>query len=191
MLINLEEQEENPIDVEAPQHAACAADIFNPVARRLNFGEIYSDMDEAEEEAGEAIAEQAVDVHMAEDEQPESPALIDWEHFVNNQDADSEPDEERAARIVADDRQLEELLIMHANIADTLVTYERPLVTDVERRLLVSQPPGVSAEDRSTAANTLRVNRENQLAILQDVANTPNVTYNHDYLCKCKYKYLF
>ena len=80
---------------------------------------------------------------------------------------------------------------MHANIADTLVTYERPLVTDVERRLLVSQPPGVSAEDRSTAANTLRVNRENQLAILQDVANTPNVTYNHDYLCKCKYKYLF
>ena len=71
---------------------------------------------------------------------------------------------------------------MHADIADTLVTYERPLVTDVERRLLVSQPPGVSAEDRSTAANTLCVNRENQLAILQDVTNTPNVTYNHDYL---------
>ena len=69
-------------------------------------------------------------------------------------------------------------------------------MTDVERRLLVSQPPGVSAEDRSTAANTLRVNRENQLAILQDVANAPNGTYNHDYLAhqrvkECKYKYLF
>ena len=69
-------------------------------------------------------------------------------------------------------------------------------MTDVERRLLVSQPPGVSAEDRSTAANTLRVNRKNQLAILQDVANTPNVTYNYDYLAhwcvnECKYKYLF
>ena len=85
---------------------------------------------------------------------------------------------------------------MHADIADTLVTYERPLVTDVERRLLVSQPLGVSAEHRSTAVNTLRVNRENQLAILQDLANTPNVTYNHDYLAhrrvnECKYKYLF
>ena len=85
---------------------------------------------------------------------------------------------------------------MHADIADTLATYERPLVTDVERRLLVSQPPGVSAEDRSTAANTLRVNRENQLAILQDVANAPNATYNHDYVAhrrvnECKYKYLF
>ena len=73
---------------------------------------------------------------MAEDDPPESLALIEWE-----------PDEERAARIVADDRRLEELLIMHAVIADTLVTYQRPLVTDVERRLLVSQPPGVSAED--------------------------------------------
>ena len=73
------EEEENPIDVEAPQHAARAADIFNPVARRLNFAEIYSDTDEAEEEgkAGEAVAEQADGVHMAEDEPPESPALID------------------------------------------------------------------------------------------------------------------
>ena len=84
-----------------------------------------------------------------EDEPPESPALIDWKRFDdNNQDADSEPDEERAARIVADDdRRLEELLIMHADIADVLVMYERPLVTDIERRLLVSQPPGVSDED--------------------------------------------
>ena len=85
---------------------------------------------------------------------------------------------------------------MHADIADTLVTCERPLVIDVERRLLVSQPSGVSAEDRSTAENTLRVNRKYQLAILQDVANTPNGTYNHDYLAhrrvnECKYKYLF
>ena len=143
------------------------------MARRLNFAEIYSDTEEAEEEgeAGEAVAEQLVDVHMGEDEPPESPALIDWERFDNNQDADSEPDEEREARIVADNRRLEELLIMHADIADTLVTYERPLVTDVEIRLLVSQPSGVSAEDRSTAANTLCVNRENRLAILQDVAN--------------------
>ena len=85
---------------------------------------------------------------------------------------------------------------MDANIADTLVTYEWPPVTDTERCLLASQPPAVSAEDRSTAANTLRVNRENQLATLQDIANTPNVTYNHDYLShrrvnECKYKYLF
>ena len=51
--INLEE--ENPIDVEAPQHAARTADIFNPVARRPNFAEVYSDTDEAEEEEeGEA-----------------------------------------------------------------------------------------------------------------------------------------
>ena len=85
---------------------------------------------------------------------------------------------------------------MDANIADTLVTYEWPLVTDIERRLLASQPPGVSAEDRSTAVNRLRVNRENQLDTLQDIANTPNITYNHDYLShrcvnECKYKYLF
>ena len=85
---------------------------------------------------------------------------------------------------------------MHADIADVLVTYERPLVTDIERRLLVSQPPGVFAEDRSTAANTLRVNRQSQLGILQDSANAPNVTYNHNYLShrcvnECKYKYLF
>ena len=105
---------------------------------------------------------------MVEDEPPESPALIDWERFDdNNQDADSEANQERVARIVADDdRRLEELLIMHADIADVLVTYERPQVIDIERRLLVSQPPGVSAEDRSTAANTLRVNRQSQLGIL-------------------------
>ena len=200
--INLEE-EENPIEVEDPQHAARAADVFNPVARRLNFAEVYSDSDEVEEEEeeeeeGEAAAEQVVDVLMVEDEPPESPALIDWEQFDANQDADSEPDEERAARIVAgdDDRRLEELLIMHADIADVLVTYDRPLVTDEERRLLASQPPGVSAEDRSTAANTLRINRQRQLGILQDSANAPNVTYNHDYpahrrVNECKYKYLF
>ena len=192
-------EQENPIVFEGPQHAVRAADTFNPVARRLKFTEVYSDTGEAEEkegEAGEAAAEQAVNVRMAEDEPPESPALIDWERFDYNQDADSEPDEERAARNVADDRRLEELLIMHADIADTLVTYERPLVTYVERILLLSQPPGVSAEDRSTAADTLRVNRENQQAILQDVANAPNATYNHDYVAhrrvnECKYKYLF
>ena len=71
-------EEENPIDVEGPQHAARAADIFNPVARRLNVAEVYSDTDEeAEGEAGEAADEQAVDVRMVEDEPPESPALID------------------------------------------------------------------------------------------------------------------
>ena len=88
--------EENPIDVGAPQHAARTAGIFNPVARWLNFGQIYSDTDEAEEEeeeeeaAAEAVVEQAVDVHRAEDAQPESPALIDWERFDNNEEADSD-----------------------------------------------------------------------------------------------------
>ena len=63
-----------------PQHSARTAGIFNPVAQRLIFGEIYSDTAEAEE---------------AEEEE-ETP----------------------------DNRRLEELLNMDANIADTLVTYE-------------------------------------------------------------------
>ena len=77
--------------------------------------------------------------------------------------------------------RLEELLIKHADITDVLVTYERPLVTDIERRLLVSQPPGVSAEDRSTAANTLHVNHQSQLGILQDSWRTLVQAYQKFY----------
>ena len=52
-------------------------------------------MEEKEKEAAaEAVVKQVVDVHRAKDAQRESPALIDWERFDNNQEVNSEPDEE-------------------------------------------------------------------------------------------------
>ena len=116
-----------------------------------------------------------VDVHMTELPQPESPPLIDWQRFGPADNEEVETKKERAARIAVDNC-LEELMWEDVEIADTLVTYDRPLVTAAERRLLASQPVDVLPEDSSTAANIARANRENQLSNFQDVANmtTPN-----------------
>ena len=59
------------------EHSARIDCVFNPVARILNFDE---DSDTTDEGAvGQVVV--AIDVHMGELQQPESPALVDWQRF--------------------------------------------------------------------------------------------------------------
>ena len=128
-------------------------------------------------------------VHMPELQQPESPAQGFWLHWVRPDNVQGETEKERAARIA--ENSLEELMWQKVVIGDTLVPYERPLVTDGVRWLLASQPINVLPEDSSRAANAVRGNRQNQLSNLMEIANRTNTQYNHTFpshrhINKCK-----
>ena len=98
---------------ESPKDSARTTGAFNPITRILNFKEYSDTADKGAVKQGVV----AVDVHMTKLPQPESPALIDWQRFGP-----------------ADNEQVktEELMWEDVEIADTLVTYDRPLVTDVD-----------------------------------------------------------
>ena len=138
-------------------------------------------------ESEEPVVEQLVaDVHIP----PQSPSHGGFRRFNNH-----ETKEERAARL-AHERRIDDLMWMDIAIGDTLVMDDRPAETNAEQVLLASQPPGVQPEDNTTAANTLRDDRQNQLQNLQYIANRTSTYYNHSFsshsrVNECKYQYSF
>ena len=155
--------EEN-VGAATPEHSARTANVFNPVARVLDFdGDEVNDTDNEQVVIAPDVPElqqpesPAYALNMPVIREPESPVRDVEVHLPRPDDDQDKPEEVRVALI--EEERFHDIIWEHLVIGDTLFQYEIAQETDAETRLLSSQPVGVLRENTSTAENTARANR--------------------------------